>query len=90
MSSSINESIGEEIETTMSTSIPNIEPINIPNIDILITEPMNEKDDNSIVPEGLFNIYHEKPNDQSRPHSPVELSNSSKKNIFIFLVNLNS
>jgi hypothetical protein len=76
-SSSINESIGEEIETTIS--IPNIEPINIPNIDILITEPMNEKDDNSVVPEGFFNIYHEKPNDQSRPHSPIELSNSSKK-----------
>jgi len=43
--------------------------------DILITEPLNEKNDNNIVPDGLFNIMHEKPYDQSRPHSPNEQSN---------------
>ena len=42
------------------------------NIDILITEPTNEKDDNNIVPDGLFNLKHEIPYDQSRPHSPIQ------------------
>ena len=40
-------------------------------MDILITEPLNEKDDNNIVPEGLFNLQHERPYDQSRAPSPV-------------------
>ena len=39
-------------------------------IDILITEPANEKDDDNIVPDGYFNMKHEAPKDQSRPHSP--------------------
>lgn len=41
------------------------------NIDILITEPTNERDDNNVVPDGFFNLKHEIPYDQSRPHSPI-------------------
>jgi hypothetical protein len=52
-----------------------LEPEPIPPIDILITEPLNEKDDNNIVPEGLFNLKHEIPYDQSRPHSPSFVHN---------------
>jgi hypothetical protein len=51
-------------------------------VDILITEPLNEKDDDNIVPEGLFNLMHERPPDQSRAASPelfTELPNKSKK-----------
>ena len=40
-------------------------------MDILITEPLNEKDDDNIVPDGLFNLTHERPPDQSRASSPV-------------------
>lgn len=49
------------------------EPVlqNRQNIDILISEPTNERDDSNVVPEGYFNIKHEIPYDQSRPHSPV-------------------
>ena len=42
----------------------------VPAIDILITEPINEKDDNNIVPDGFFNLRHEIPKDYSRPASP--------------------
>jgi hypothetical protein len=50
------------------------------SIDILITEPLNEKDDNNIVPDGLFNLKHEIPYDQSRPHSPTFATSSSETN----------
>lgn len=49
----------------------------VPTIDILITEPQSEKDDDNIVPEGYFNLMHDVPKDQSRPHSPVSSPHAS-------------
>lgn len=50
-----------------------------PSIDILITEPVNERDDNNIVPEGYFNLKHEIPYDQSRPHSPSNMEHTDSQ-----------
>jgi hypothetical protein len=51
-------------------------------VGILITEPANEKDDDNIVPDGYFNMRHEAPKDQSRPHSPVSTPASSSQSDF--------
>lgn len=39
--------------------------------EIQITEPLNEKDDDNIVPDGLFNLRNEVPYNQSRPITPA-------------------
>jgi hypothetical protein len=48
-----------------------------PSIDILITEPLHEKDDDNIVPDDYFNLKHEIPKYQSRPHSPSSPNNNN-------------
>lgn len=53
-----------------SPVIESVPPMQTPCVEILVTEPLNEKDDNNIVPDGFFNLKHEIPYDQSRPHSP--------------------
>ena len=65
-----NSKISTELLNSLYSTVVTVdEPLS--NIDILITEPTNEKDDNNIVPDGMFNLKHEIPYDQSRPHSPI-------------------
>ena len=46
-------------------------PPQAPTIDIRITEPISEQNDNNIVPTDMFDLFHEKPKDQSRAPSPL-------------------
>jgi hypothetical protein len=59
----------EQVPSPSNTTESSIQQT-VPAIDILITEPVNEKDDNNIVPDGFFNLRHEIPKDYSRPASP--------------------
>jgi hypothetical protein len=70
----LDEQQPENKETTQTVS-ESSEPVlqsQVSTIDILITEPINERDDNNVVPEGYFNLKHEIPKDYvySRPSSP--------------------
>ena len=68
----------QEENDTQKLKHASINNIDIPSIDILITEPMNEMNDNNIVPDDFFNMRHEIPNDQSRSHSPDDVTAAIK------------
>ena len=63
------------ITETVDTSISNFENNNIDcqifAPEIQITEPLNEQNDDNIVPEDLFNLRNEVPYNQSRPVTPA-------------------